>query len=385
MDFTKVRVLLVDGGARQTLTILHGLKEIGCHVTVLCSSKADVCYNSKLPDKKILNRDAAGSYDGFEDAVFELVKSGVFDVLLPVAEITTDKVTRQEEKLSKYVRLACAPRSAYIQAFNKQKTLQKAMEIGIPCPNTRRDGQSVDEYLASARFPVIVKPRQGMGSIGFHKYDTEKEIREAIENKIFDPDQYVIQEFVLHERRHGTYIFVDQNGEVKSSLASEVLRWYPIDAGTSTISASVDDSEVIHYAGELMKAIGWKGFANVGFMISKETGKPYLLEINGRIPAPMKLTWMCGINVAKQLIEMAYDEEVTFYPENTKFGMMARHTQADVLWFLKSPNRFRAKPSWFSWKNTSDLVYWKGDLKPFFTYTFHKLFKIRDAMEKRKR
>ena len=30
MDFTKVRVLLTDGGARQTMTILHGLKEIGC-------------------------------------------------------------------------------------------------------------------------------------------------------------------------------------------------------------------------------------------------------------------------------------------------------------------------------------------------------------------
>ena len=70
MDFSKIRVLLTDGGARQTLTILHGLKEIGCHVTVLCSSKYEVCYASKLPDEKILNENAAGSYDGFEEFCF---------------------------------------------------------------------------------------------------------------------------------------------------------------------------------------------------------------------------------------------------------------------------------------------------------------------------
>ena len=73
MDFSKTRVLLTDGGARQTLTILHGLKEIGCHVTVLCPSKLTVCYASNLPDEKILNENAAGSYDGFEDFLHSAV------------------------------------------------------------------------------------------------------------------------------------------------------------------------------------------------------------------------------------------------------------------------------------------------------------------------
>ena len=180
MDFSKVRVLLVDGGARQTLTILHGLKEIGCHVTVLCSSKNDVCYNSKLPDRKILNYDAAGSYDGFEDAVLGLVKSGEYDVLFPVAEITTNKVTLHEDEIKQYVKLACAPRASYIQAFNKQNTFDKAMEIGIPCPYTRKSTQTVEDFLAHAKFPVIIKPRQGLGSIGFHKFETREEFYAAL-------------------------------------------------------------------------------------------------------------------------------------------------------------------------------------------------------------
>lgn len=384
VDFSKVKVLLLDGGARQSLTILHGLKEIGCHVTVLCSSKNDVCYNSKLPDRKILNYDAAGSYDGFEAAVLELAATGDFDVLFPVAEITTNKVTIHEDELKKHVRIACAPREAYIQAFNKQNTFEKAMDIGIPCPYTRRNNQSVEDYLSKAKFPIIIKPRQGLGSIGFHKFETEEEFREALENKTFDPDEYVIQEFVRFKTRLGVCVLVDGNGDIKTAYSTEVLRWYPLDAGSAVTIKSVDTPDAIEYAGNLLKAMNWKGFANVGMMLDEDSGEPKLMEINGRIPASIKMSWICGFNVARQLVEIALDEPVKGYPVNTKFGMITRHSQVDLLWFLKSPDRFHCEPSWFSWKNAHDLVCWKGDVKPFFTYTFQKVFSYRDAMNKRR-
>ena len=179
-------------------------------------------------------------------------------------------------------------------------------------------------------------------------------------------------------------MIADRNGDAKMSMAQDVLRWYPLDAGTAVLVQSVDAPEAIEHSKVLLKALGWKGFANCGFMIEKSTGKPKLLEINGRITANVKISWLCGFNVARQLMEMAYDEPVTDYGDNTKFGMMTRHFQADVLWFLTSRERFRFRPSWFSWKNTQDLVYWKGDPKPFFTYTFQKLFRFRDDLDKRK-
>lgn len=384
MDFTKVKVFVLDGGGRQTLTMLHGLKEIGCKVAVLCSSKSNVCYVSNIPDEKIVYNGKLYTEE-YHSFIMGLLSSHKYDVLMPIGDASTEYVTSHEEELKKFVRLACASKSAFDKASNKQITLETAIRLGIPCSNTRLDGQDIKEYLKSACFPIIIKPRKGTGSIGFHKFNTEEEFWEIVSKEKINIDEYVIQEFVDHERRHGTYIFIDQNGKVKSSLASEVIRWYPIDAGTSTVSMSVDDPLVIEYAGKLLAEIGWQGFANVGFMIEKSTGNPKLLEINGRIPAPMKLTWMCGINASKQFIEMVYGEEVTDYGNNTRFGMMARHFQADFMWFLKSPDRFRAKPSWFSWKNTSDLVYWKGDLKPAIIYTFHALSEYGEFMKKRKR
>lgn len=384
MDFTKIKVLLTDGGARQTLTILHGLKEIGCHVTVLCSSRTDVCYVSRLPDRKILHKEAAGSAEGFEEFLRSVVETGQYDVLLPVAEMTTNKVTAREQEYGRCVRIACAPREAYIQAFNKQRTFEVAIDLGIPCPYTRREGQDIGDFLQKARFPIIIKPRQGLGSIGFHKFETEAEFWEELESGRLNVDEYVVQEFVRFEKRVGTYIFVDEDNRVTTAMAQEVLRWFPIDAGTAVLIRSVDAPEAVRWSGELLQAMNWRGFANVGFMIDQETGTPMLLEINGRISAGVKLSLMCGFNIARQLIEMACGEEVTAYPVNDRFGLMARHTQADVTWFLKSPDRFRCRPSWFSWKNTKDLVFWANDPLPWFTYTIGKIFGYRNSMNKRR-
>ena len=137
------------------------------------------------------------------------------------------------------------------------------------------------------------------------------------------------------------------------------------------------------YAGKLLKALQWKGFANVAFMVDKETREPRLLEINGRIPASVKVAFMVGCNVSRQLLELAYDQDVIKYPENDKFGMYIRHLDTDIAWFLKSPDRLRAKPSWFSWKNTEEILYSKDDKWPFFSHLIQKIFSYQSIMKRK--
>ena len=384
MDFTKIKVLLTDGGARQTLTLLQGLKELGCYVGVLWSSKLDVCYASRLPDEKILDQRVAASGEEYVSFLVETITANGYDVLLPVAEMTTDKVTQNEEELKKHVKLACAPRESYLNAFDKQRTFELAAVTDTPRPITRRDGQSVEEYLRTVSFPLIIKPRNGVGSIGFHKFKSESDFWSYIEEKSINLDEYVLQEFVNYKDRLGVVAFVDQNGKVCMAYADEILRWYPIDAGTATTIRSIDDCEMIQHAERLLQAMNWHGVAALSYMVDVETGEPKLCEINGRIPASIKMSWQLGYNVAKLLVQMAYGENIEPYPENTKFGVMTRHFHADILWFLKSPDRFRRNPSWFSWKNAKDVVFWRNDPLPWFAYTFKKLFTFQDGLKKRR-
>ena len=359
------------------------LKEIGCRVTVLCKSKLDVCYVSRLPDRKLLMPDMAVIDDHYIKTLLRLVSTGEYDVLMPIGELSTNPVTQHEDEFKKYVKIACAPRETYIKAFNKQITFDTAMENGIPCPYTRHSRQDIHDFLSRCKFPIIIKPRQGLGSIGFHKFEKREEFWPYMKEKGLDPDDYVIQEFVNFENRIGTNLFMDQKGNICTSYAVNVLRWFPVDAGAGVLIVTVDAHEVLQYAGKLLKALKWKGFANVAFMVDKETGEPRLLEINGRIPASVKVAFMCGCNVSRQMLEMIYDQDVIQYPENNRFGMYIRHLDTDIAWFLKSSDRFRAKPSWFSWKNTQEILYSRDDKKPFYTHLLQQLLSYRAKIKKK--
>ena len=384
MDFTGLRVLVMDGGGKQTLAMVRGLKELGCRVTVLCSTKLDTCWASNRPDEKLLNPDLPLRNEETLRYLLDLVSSGKYDALMPIGELSTNFVTEHEAEFLPCVKLACAPRETYIKAFNKQTTFDRAMESGIPCPYTRRSGQAMEDYLATCRFPIIIKPRQGLGSIGFHKFEKKEDFWPYMREKGLDPEDYVVQEFVTFEKRIGTNLFMDRQGNVCTAYAVDVLRWFPLDAGAGVLIETVDAHRVLEYAGRLLRDLGWQGFANVAFMVDKETGEPRLLEINGRIPASIKMAYLCGCNISRQLLELVYGEPVTRYPENDKFGMYIRHFDTDLAWFLKSPDRFRAKPSWFSWKNTREVIYSRDDRRPFWSHLLLKITRYRETMDRKR-
>lgn len=383
MEFKGLRVLVLEGGGKQPLAMIRGLKEIGCYVAVICHSRLDSCYASKFPDKKLLKPEMTSQNENYIRALLDLIQAEHYDVIMPTGELSTNFITQHEDELRDHVKIACAPRDTYIKAFNKQITFDTAMENGIPCPYTRHSGQDIEDYLDKCRFPIIIKPRQGLGSIGFHKFEKREDFWPYMKEHELDPDDYVVQEFVSFEKRIGTNLFVDQKGNICTAYAVDVLRWFPIDAGAGVLIVTVDAHEALKYAGDLLKALHWKGFANVAFMVDKETGEPRLLEINGRIPASVKMAFMCGCNVSRQMLEMICDQEVIRYPENDRFGMYIRHLDTDLAWFLKSPDRFRTKPSWFSWKNTQEILFSRDDWKPFFAHLLQQIRSYRTTMKKK--
>ena len=53
-DLRGVRVLLLEGFARQNMALMPALKALGCHLTTYNSSKLDVGYASRWPDVKLI-------------------------------------------------------------------------------------------------------------------------------------------------------------------------------------------------------------------------------------------------------------------------------------------------------------------------------------------
>lgn len=382
MEFSGLRVFVLGSG-KQSLAMIRGLKEIGCYVVVNCGSKKSICYVSNKPDKKLMNEHIKNRDNLAVRDLIEIIKTEKIDVVMPIAEMGTNFATQHEDEIKPYAKLACAPRSAYIKAFNKQITFDTAIEKGIPCSYTRHSKQDIEEYLNTCHFPIIIKPRQGLGSIGFHKFEKREDFWPYMKEHNLNPDDYVVQEFVNFDKHIGCLLFIDQKGNICTSYTVDVLRRFPLDAGSAVMLQTTDEHEVLQYAGKLLQYLGWKGFADVAFMVDKETGEPKLLEINGRIPQSVKMAYMCGFNISRQMLEMAFDEDVIQYPENDKFGLYLRHFDTDLAWFFKSPDRFKVKPSWFSWKNTQEVLYSRDDKRPFYTNLWNQITGFNTKIKKK--
>ncbi len=386
MDFKGVKVLLLDGYGRQLPTILRQLHDLGCEITTLNCSKLDIGYTSRYPKKRIVEPQTRYDSIELEKVLDREIFSGNYDVVFPMLEPSTEILTRKIDDYKKYVRIIAAPYDSFMRAYDKQVTMEACMDNGIPCPITKRDDETLDEYIEKVGFPIAVKPRKGTGSIGFHCIKNREELDALMAKEEFKLEENVLQEYISQmDTQYAAYIMLDKNGDVKSAVITDKARWYPIDGGAACFSRTVDRPDILDYTVRLLRAIDWKCSAHLDFIGDPRDGLAKCMEINGRIPASMKIFEHAGVPVVKQMLQYAFDQEVEEYSEPIPEDLRLRYSQADIMWLIKSPRRRSFGLSWFSNKRTTDFIWSWRDPIPYFSYTLSHILTWREDMRKRKR
>ncbi len=386
MDFKGVRVLVLDGYGRQVAVVLKELHELGCVVTTLNCSKSDVGYASRYPARKLLEPQTRHDMAELKKVLDREILSDNYDVVMPMLEPATDVLWENKELYSPHVRYACADYEGFMKAYDKQLTMTLCMKNGINCPVTKTDDESMDDFLAKVKFPLALKPRKGSGSRGFYKVDTKERLEELIESGEVKVEEYVIQEFISNAEVHRvSYTFIDDDNNVKTSMLAKSTRPYPLVVGTNSLFQSCNMPEITAQAEKLLKLMNWHGYASVCFIESEDDGIPKVMEINGRISASLKISRYCGARIIRQIMERAYGAPVTSYMKAYPEDKRLRHWQATAMWFVKSPDRFRAKPFCFTPFRTTDVVFSLSDPLPWFAYTFSCFSRYKDEMKKRNR
>ena len=82
------------------------------------------------------------------------------------------------------------------------------------------------------------------------------------------------------------------------------------------------------------------------------------------------------------ILQDAFDDEMTNYMQYED-DLRLRYFHMDLLWFIKSPLRFKANPSWFINKRTVDEIFEWKDLKPAIVYSITAVKKLIGDKKKR--
>jgi predicted ATP-grasp superfamily ATP-dependent carboligase len=181
----------------------------------------------------------------------------------------------------------------------------------------------------------------------------------------------------------GLGIFVLRwQGRTIARFAHRRLREKPPSGGVSVLSESVPgDPELLSATDALLTALDWEGVAMVEFKRDASSGRPYLMEVNGRFWGSLQLAIDSGVDFPRLLVEATLGrvpaDQLTW-----RSGRLSRWFWGDLDHLLLrlvrspavlnlpagSPNRIGALWRFLAWRpwRERDAVFRISDPSPFF-------------------
>ena len=384
----KYRVLLPEASGRQVLPIAKALRKLGCEVITVQEHKGDLGNVTRYSNEKhvVLGVDTIESVA--TKFYSDLLHKERIDLVIPLSDFSAGvfaKLKFDIEKRQKTI-IATNDYETFMKAFDKLNTMKACMENNIPCPYTFDEVNTIDDIPENVNYPLLIKPRSSCGSIGLHvaysRIELDRYIKQVHSDRLGD---VLVQEYIpQYGRQYNAHFVLDNEQNVKAAVLTEKCRWYPIDGGAGTLCRTVHNKKILNDCEKLLKSIGWVGYCDLDLMEDPRDGSIRIIEINARISANVKICMAAGVNVVEQMLQLYSGlpvKEQLMYKDDVRLRCI--HT--DLLWFIKSPKRFKCDPSWFSIVRTTDQIWMWSDPIPFFSFSFQALGRYKNEMKKRER
>ena len=385
---SKPKVLLCESSSRQVLPMAKAFAALGYEVVTVQGKKTDLGAVTRYSSRRIVVNGVDDDYDTAYSFYKELLEKGEYELAVPLSDFSAGilvKLKKEIEEKTK-TKIATNEETIFSLASDKLNTMKVCMENDIPCPPTFNEICSISDIPYGVSYPLLIKPRVSCGSIGLHIANNRVELERYIVNSRDEKNgEILVQEFIPQTgRQYNGHFFIDDNGDAKMALISQKCRWFPLDGGAATMCVTIHRQDITNMCLRLLNIIGWRGYCDIDLMEDPRDGSIRIIEINARISANIKLCFAAGIDVARMLVGLYLGNNVPNFLEYSD-NICLRCIHTDFLWFVKSPQRFSSKPSWFKLKNTRDQIFSFSDPIPFVTFSFGALFKYKKEMKKRER
>jgi predicted ATP-grasp superfamily ATP-dependent carboligase len=335
----KGKILVTDGRSLAALAIVRSLGEKGFEVHCGEEFRLNLTSFSKYIKKTWIYPSPESQPEAFIEAIKRFTSEEKFDMIIPVRDAATLLIAKYADDLSKITNIYLADHNLIKILQNKGETLKLAQKCGVPYPQTHfPEDSDLKDIIPTLKTPFLIRARISSGSRGIAYIRSPDEFEQKYESIKNDFGEPIIQEYIQKKTYCTACVLLDHNSDEVASFTYERVKEYPMSGGPTVVGISCKNEEVTGYAISLLKSIGWKGVAEVEFIID-QNGVPKLLEVNPRFWMPLNLAIQSGVDFPYLLYQLAMKNPIIKqkkYTLNMKYRWVIPN---EILWVLSSPNK----------------------------------------------
>ena len=298
----------------------------------------------------------ASVYHAWLDWLLESAPRGA--VVIPCDDDGLEIVARNRARLAAAgLCLGPGDDAVMLEMLDKDRTLERAREVGVPAPRSRRV-RDRQELLAEARalgLPSLLKPVhrhlfQRASGLRVKAFVISDRASLAAAAELMDR---IGMEMSLGEIVPGPddslyfyWTYIDEQGRALFDLVERQLRQYPPGFGVASYRMTVEDAEIVRLGRRFVEGVGARGLAQVELKRDARDGVPRLIECNHRLGAGAELVRLAGIDVARLVYCHAIGRPLAL-PARYRVGVRLWHALDDTRAFLEL--RRQGGPSVSEW------------------------------------
>ncbi len=318
----KINILLTSVGRRSYLVqyFKDVLKENG---TVHVANSSDISPAFQIADKAVVT---PLIYDKeYVPFLREYCLKNNITAIISLFDIDLPILAAHKEEFREIGVTALVSDPDVIEVCNdKWKTYQFLINNGFNAPKTYL---SVDDTLKSIEegiisYPLMVKPRWGMGSIAVYEAETEEELRvffSKVQRNIkntylkYESDQDLENCVLIQEKLKGQEYGLDIINDLEGDYQTTIVKMkYAMRSGETDCAVTMDKLEIKRLGEALSKSL--RHIANLDVDVFEVDGKSYVLEMNARFGGGYPFSHMAGVNLPLAIVTWLRGErEVQVY------------------------------------------------------------------------
>jgi hypothetical protein len=349
-DAGVVDAFVLDAATRQSLTCVRSLGRAGLRVAL--GERVDDCdgagqalaFRSRYSACNVVLPNLAADARRFGAAVVDFVRARRPRMLLPGGDASIGAMRPWRQELASLgCVLAVAAEPALDIANDKDRTLEVAAKLGIPCPQTMLidSADQLDDVLAAFEFPFVLKPTNSWMPAAAGRLHAVEVVSRAEAAAVISACHAAGASCLAQEyasgRREGFFLFV-ADGEIRASWAHMAHRTVPALGGASVLRQSIPlPPDTYESAVRLIEAIGLEGPCEVEFR-RDAAGRPLLMEINARVGGTIDTAIRSGVDFPLMTWQWATGQPVSG-SDGYAAGVRVRWLRGDLRWLRNNFGR----------------------------------------------